>query len=338
MKRSAGKVFVPAAVVVLALGGLTAILIAEPTSSEPVFVLAAAATAGGLELKVSTPEGEIHVGDRVDIALELKNVSDERATVRDLVFDSASVSFDITFLGKTYRHTQWGLQGRQPVKPKEVEIPPGGSLHYTHPFYALQEGEYELNASYRGVTDAVRTDPFKIDVKARDGAKEVTVVIETSMGVIKGNLHADGALNTSLHFASLAREGFYDGVIFHRVIDNFMIQGGDPDGTGRGGPGYAFPDEFDPRLRHSGPGIFSMANSGPATNGSQFFITLVPTPRLDFDKEPLTSKHAVFGKVIEGQDVVAKIGETETGAQDRPINDVVMRSVKILPEGEGGEK
>jgi peptidyl-prolyl cis-trans isomerase A (cyclophilin A) len=161
---------------------------------------------------------------------------------------------------------------------------------------------------------------------------------ETSLGNFTIELFEKEAPQTVANFAGLAEgtkawndpetskqiEGkpFFDGLIFHRVIDGFMIQGGDPLGKGYGGPGYKFADEFHPNLRHNKPGILSMANAGPNTNGGQFFITLAPTPHLD-------NRHSVFGEVESGMDVVKKIGSTKTGAQDRPVKDVVIQSVKI---------
>lgn len=141
------------------------------------------------------------------------------------------------------------------------------------------------------------SQPFelKLDLK-----KSYTATIETNRGFITLKLYAAQAPRTVNNFVCLARDGFYDGVTFHRVIKDFMIQGGDPTGTGRGGPGYTFKDEFDPKLKHDKPGVLSMANAGPGTNGSQFFITHVPTPWLD-------GKHSVFGQVTKGQDIVNAI-------------------------------
>lgn len=131
-------------------------------------------------------------------------------------------------------------------------------------------------------------------------AEKLTAVIETSRGKIEIALEPEKTPVTTANFVNLAQHGFYNGITFHRVIPDFMIQGGDPTGTGAGGPGYRFEDEFDPSLKHTGPGVLSMANAGPGTNGSQFFITHVATPWLD-------GKHSVFGHVISGQNVVDSI-------------------------------
>ena len=138
-----------------------------------------------------------------------------------------------------------------------------------------------------------------------EGTKMKVATIETSKGVIRLELHEDRAPKTVANFEKLAGEEFYDGLVFHRVIANFMIQTGCPQGTGTGGPGYQFEDEFDDSLRHDRAGILSMANAGPHTNGSQFFITHGPTPHLD-------GKHSVFGAVLEGQDVVDAIEQGDT--------------------------
>ncbi len=149
-----------------------------------------------------------------------------------------------------------------------------------------------------------------------------TATFRTTLGTFKVELLDDKAPATAGNFATLAEKGFYNGVIFHRVIEGFMLQGGDPTGTGRGGPGYQIPDEFGKGLQHDVEGMLSMANSGPNTGGSQFFVTLAPTPWLD-------RKHAIFGKVVEGLDVVRKIGKVKTKQGDRPLEDVVMEEVKV---------
>jgi len=160
---------------------------------------------------------------------------------------------------------------------------------------------------------------------------------ETSLGNFTAELFDDKAPKIVANFVGLAEGSrewthpgtgarhqtpFYDGLLFHRVIAGFVLQGGDPLGKGYGGPGYQFEDEFHPDLRHDAPGVLSMANAGPNTNGSQFFVTLAPTPHLD-------RRHAVFGKVVSGLDVVEKIGRVPTDAQDRPITPVAMKKVTI---------
>jgi cyclophilin family peptidyl-prolyl cis-trans isomerase len=153
-----------------------------------------------------------------------------------------------------------------------------------------------------------------------DPAKKYTAIFKTEKGDFEIELYADKAPKTVNNFVFLARDKFYDGVSFHRVIHGFMAQGGDPTGTGTGGPGYKFADEFHPSLRHSGPGILSMANAGPGTNGSQFFITHVATPHLD-------NRHSVFGKVVKGMDVVFSIPERDPGRAKEP--GVRMNTIEI---------
>ncbi len=168
------------------------------------------------------------------------------------------------------------------------------------------------------------------------GAGKLMCRIKTTMGDMVAELFEDDAPRTVANFVALAtgnvewttpkgvktRDALYSGTVFHRVIKNFMIQGGDPTGTGRGGPGWRFKDEFSPKRKHAQKGVLSMANAGPGTNGSQFFITEVPTPHLD-------NRHTVFGQVVEGLDVISKIAGAPTGPQDRPRQDVVLQQVEV---------
>ena len=149
----------------------------------------------------------------------------------------------------------------------------------------------------------------------------LTATIDTDRGPIKLELYPDKAPLTVANFVNLAKRGFYDGLNFHRVIDDFMIQGGCPQGRGTGGPGYKFEDETNTGVRHD-RGVISMANAGPNTGGSQFFITLAPTPWLD-------GKHAIFGRVLEGMKTVEAIGKTETDERDRPVKDILIESIAI---------
>lgn len=158
--------------------------------------------------------------------------------------------------------------------------------------------------------------------KLTEKSKDTIVVFETTMGTMKAKLYDDRAPITTDNFKKLINKKFYDGIIFHRVIKDFMIQGGCPDGTGRGGPGYKIKDEFHPELKHTKSGLLSMANAGPNTGGSQFFITLKETPWLD-------NRHAIFGELIEGLDILENIGKTNTDSMDRPKAEVKMKKVYI---------
>ena len=150
--------------------------------------------------------------------------------------------------------------------------------------------------------------------------------VTTERGVIRVRLFAEEAPETVNNFVFLARDGYFDGTTFHRVIEGFMAQGGDPTGTGTGGPGYTIPDEFHPDLRHDKPGILSMANAGPNTGGSQFFITHVATPWLD-------DRHAVFGEVVEGMDVVNAIRERDPQRDREPGDRIERVEIEEVPRG-----
>lgn len=186
----------------------------------------------------------------------------------------------------------------------------------------------------RGILQRTGVDPAFTEERL---LAHVLAHFDTSEGPFTIRLFAEEAPNTVANFVGLAEgtkqwtdprtkqkvtQPYYNGQIFHRVIDGFMIQGGDPLGQGIGGPGYEFADEFHPTLRHTKAGILSMANRGPNTNGGQFFITLGPTPHLD-------NRHSVFGEVVEGMDVVRRIGSTRTDGRDRPVTDVVITTVTI---------
>ena len=149
------------------------------------------------------------------------------------------------------------------------------------------------------------------------------IKVTTNKGTFVAEMFEDKAPLTTKNFIELTEKGFYNGTIFHRVIEDFMIQGGDPTGTGMGGPGYKIKDEFGPGLKHDDEGILSMANAGPNTGGSQFFITLAPTPWLN-------GHHAIFGKIVEGMEVVRLIGVVPTDFRDRPREAVIMEKVEVV--------
>lgn len=190
--------------------------------------------------------------------------------------------------------------------------------------------------SVYGISEKGRESPIKKGAKKK--MEKMFAEFDTTLGKITIELFSDKAPQTVSNFVGLAegtkeftdslngkkiKRRFYDGLIFHRVIADFMIQGGDPRGTGTGGPGYTFKDEFHPNLKHDKPGILSMANAGPHTNGSQFFIIEKATPWLD-------GKHSVFGQVVGGMDVVHNIARVSKDAKDRPVEDVILKKVSII--------
>lgn len=189
----------------------------------------------------------------------------------------------------------------------------------------VEQVQVEIEEIEEEVIEAeeVEAEAEQMEEKTLEGNMNTIVELETSMGTMKIELYDDKAPKTAKNFKDLVEKGFYDGTIFHRVIKDFMIQGGDPTGTGTGGPGYNIKDEFGPGLKHDKKGILSMANSGPDTGGSQFFILLVPTPWLD-------GKHAIFGALTEGMDVLDKIGSTPTGAGDKPKTEVKIIKARVV--------
>ena len=166
----------------------------------------------------------------------------------------------------------------------------------------------------------------QLPVMTIDPNASYTATFRTNQGSFTVELFASQAPVTVNNFVFLARDGFYNGVIFHRVIENFMIQGGDPSGRGDGGPGYKFQDEIAPTLSFDRPGILAMANAGPNTNGSQFFITVSPTPHLD-------GAHTIFGRIIQGQDIVDIISVVQTGQGNRPVQPVVIQGIEVVRTG-----
>ncbi len=198
------------------------------------------------------------------------------------------------------------------------------------------EAKTEVKAEAAAEKAEPKKDTAKKDAKKKDKKKMKAKYadFETSEGNFRIELFTDKVPKTVENFVSLAegtntkanKKGpFYDGLIFHRVIEGFMIQGGCPEGSGRGGPGYKFEDEFDASLKHDKPGILSMANAGPNTNGSQFFVTVAPTPHLN-------NRHSVFGQVIDGMDVVMKISRAPKDRMDKPSKEIKIKHVKIVRE------
>ncbi len=227
----------------------------------------------------------------------------------------------------------WGGQGASDAQLQSDEPAPAIELA------EVSTSSVETDSAETALLDGPRTaDEQRLNNQAMQNETNPIALLETNYGAIEIELYEDVMPITAGNFAKLVEEEYYNGIKFHRVIDGFMIQGGDPNtktanvaSYGTGGPGYAIQDEFVERDYLSNVrGTISMANSGPNTGGSQFFINLVDNTGLDFDKQPLTSKHPVFGQVISGMDVVDAIGAVETGPRDLPVEDIVIESATIV--------
>ena len=185
-------------------------------------------------------------------------------------------------------------------------------------------GDTESSSSGKATSAVSNEETTSASTDTTDYKSSYTATIDVKdYGKIEVELYEELAPITVKNFVDLAKDGFYDGLTFHRIITGFMIQGGDPTGTGMGGPGYKIDDEFGEGLQHDDEGILSMANAGPNTGGSQFFITLAPTPWLN-------GHHAIFGKVVEGMDIVRLIGVVPTDFRDRPKDPVIMETVEVI--------
>lgn len=211
----------------------------------------------------------------------------------------------------------------------------------------VSKSEEEFKIETKTETESEKEADKPTETKKNNkGVKKMYALFKTNKGNFKALLHHTKAPKTVENFVGLAegtreftdpktgkkvKRPYYDGLIFHRIIPNFMIQGGDPLGTGTGGPGYSFNDEFHPELKHDKKGVLSMANSGPNTNGSQFFVTVGATPHLDAQRSQ-NRGYSIFGEVVEGYDVVESISEVSTGAQDRPVEPVIINKLEIIRE------
>ncbi len=211
-------------------------------------------------------------------------------------------------------------QNQAPVKTSPL---PTTEANSDTPTQTTQPAATQNNLTPAPQNTPMANNPFadKTGTKALT-EKNPIAVFETNKGTFKAEIFLDKVPITANNFIKLAKVGFYNNLTFHRIIADFMIQGGDPNGDGTGGPGYEIKDEFHPSLKHSSKGMLSMANAGPNTGGSQFFITLAPTSWLD-------GKHAIFGKVVEGMDIVDAIGKVKTDSDDRPVSPVVVQKLSI---------
>jgi peptidyl-prolyl cis-trans isomerase B (cyclophilin B) len=285
-----------------------------------------------VEITVAPKKAEVTVGENLELDVSVKNIGKEPAELIELVFDRQSVSIELTYTGKkTFTDEQIHDDVRNPKSYPKKKLGPGESMSKTFLVPTLKAGELEVSATYEVAKKKLGSEPKKVKVlPTKDGAEEVVAKVRTNVGPLTIRFLTDDALATAINFVRLAKDGFYDGRVFHRVVrsENMgVVQGGDPKGDGSGGPGFNVPQEFNDQ-KHT-VGRLSMARRGDSVDsaGSQFFIVTKDTPHLD-------KNYTVFAEVVKGQDVVTAMGEVRIagGSQDgAPVDKLVMESVRIEP-------
>lgn len=315
---------------------------AVPAVLFPLLAVLAAADAPGPAIAVSVrpKAAEANLGEPVVLAVDVENRGADARDVPRPALSTASVSLLVTFRGTTFTYARFVPDVANPAEPERASLPPGGKLSAEIPVSPIAAGEYKVRARYQAPSGAVESDEAAFAVKPladgdgekRREAREMEAVLETTHGTFRARLWPEKALGTCWNFADLAGRKFYDGTRIHRILDDFMFQGGDPEGTGRGGPGYTIPAEFSD-AKHE-PGVLSMARRGDSNDsaGCQFFVCL-GTP--DF----LDGQYTAFGRVSDGMDKVAAIGKlpVRPGDEDRPsvpVADVRYRSIRLEPRWE----
>jgi len=287
---------------------------------------------GPLTAALEAAQTEVALGDPIALTFTLRNLSEDRTVrVKEIVDDVQSVSLEIEWgEGIRFEYAQRTLWGEMPREWETVVLVPGASAEGELALQAVRPGSVRITGVYRGAADEgqgeVRTSPIDVEVIAESPGDEVVAVLATNFGTIRARLFPDDAPNTVLHFAELIRDGFYDDTLFHRLIPGFVIQGGDPEGTGGGGPGFTLKGEFNDR-KHV-PGVLSMARTDdPDSAGSQFFICLAPAPHLD-------GQYTAFGEVVAGfEEVVRKMEQVETyEGTDRPAREIVIERATLEVE------
>lgn len=301
-----------------------------------VLLAAASAEAADLAVSLRVKDKTPALGAPLSVEVAVENEGKRSASVREVVHDIRSAYLEIAYADRTFefmkidnRYFEFIFQ-RKKIEEylSPLTLKPGASARVTLSLVLPRAGSYRLRGVYAGVTPSVRSDWTEVTVAPKGKKEELRVAMKTSHGDLTLAFHPDVALGTVLNFLGLVHEKFYDGVVFHRIIKDFMSQGGDPDGTGRGGPGYLIPQEFND-LPH-GEGVLSMARTGAHvdTAGSQFFLCVAMSPEM---ARNLDRQYTVFGQVVEGLDVVRKINSIPAPGS-KPSEEVKIVTARLVLE------